>query len=414
MKPNTIHYLFINGNDNSSLAALGELNTYSTSPDESFVLRTSPWNTPLESDSSGEIIGKFITPADGLTSGTHKVSLRNRKTISSGVDESFAEGFFSISIDLQNPPQPSQPNTQPTPIPPQPPQPNTQANTVPKILQANFVVSGNTTIISTANSTGFASNGLFTLTFTDDSYISNGSIAAYEWNFGAVNNFTICSSNTESSAGPHTITFKTINSIEAALVTLKVSDSSSPAITSETTRLIGLRKLPAVIDGGNTEPNVSGPPSCTLTLVPTLSDEVTDIADYSRWGYLNVDPSLGNIGIGYPFLGLVFDTVVSATTSAVLKINAKPSKDYEANVQWTVTTLSGPPITQFTGANVTTVFVSSGGSGYSNTDTIRFSNGQVDGFATLFTNTTGGIVKVSITAGGNFSNGTPVTTESFI
>ena len=57
--------------------------------------------------------------------------------------------------------------------------------------------------------------------------------------------------------------------------------------------------------------------------------------------------------------------------------------------------------------------MSSGGSGYSNTDTIRFSNGQVDGFATLFTNTTGGIVKVSITAGGNFSNGTAVTAESF-
>lgn len=399
LKPNTIHYLFINGNDNSSLAALGELNTDSTSPDEAFVLRTSPWNTPLESDSSGEIIGKFITPANGLTSGTHKVSLRNRKTISSGVDESFAEGFFSISIDLQNPPQS--------------PQPNTQATPAKSPLAAKFGVSGNTTITSTANSTGFASNGLFTLTFTDDSYISNGSIAAYEWNFGAVNNFIICSSNTQSSVGPHTITFKTINSIQDVVVTLKVSDSSSPAITSETSELITLRKLPAVIDGGNTEPNVSGVPSCTLTLVPTLSDEVTDIADYTRWGYLNVDPSLGNIGIGYPFFGFVYDTVVAATTPAVLKINAKPSKDYEANVQWTVTTLSGPPITQFTGANVTTVFVSSGGSGYSNTDTIRFSNGQVDGFATLFTNTTGGIVKVSITARGNFSNGTPVTTELF-
>lgn len=41
-----------------------------------------------------------------------------------------------------------------------------------------------------------------------------------------------------------------------------------------------------------------------------------------------------------------------------------------------------------------------GGTGYSNADTIVFSNGQVNATATLFTNSTGGIANVTITSAG--------------
>lgn len=48
-----------------------------------------------------------------------------------------------------------------------------------------------------------------------------------------------------------------------------------------------------------------------------------------------------------------------------------------------------------------------GGSGYSNSDTIRFSNGQVNATATLTTNATGGITSVTITnAGRGFPSNT--------
>ena len=421
LKPNTIHYLFINGNNNSQLAALGELSG-STKPDESFVTRTSPWNTPLESDSRGEIVGKFILPPNSVSSGTHKLTLRNRNTISSGVDESFAEGLFAVTLDLKDPPQQPQPNTQPPPA-------NTGANTggntsantpvtggntqpTPNVI-ARFIVSGEQTIYAVANSTGYMPNGQFSITFTDDSFVKNGTITAYEWTFGAIPNVIECSSNTLSGAGPHTITYKTTDSVQDVSVSLKVTDNASRI--SETSQTFTLRKLPKIIDSGNTTPNTSlAVPNCNLTLLSSIYDEISDVFDYFRWGVTNVDPLYFNINMNYPYAYFTYDTAAALSTTAVLKIIAKPDKDYEGNVVWTVTTLSGPTISEYEYANLTQVYVTAGGSGYSNSDTVRFSNGQVDAFGTVSTNATGGIAKVTLTSFGNFSNGAPVTVSTFI
>ncbi len=417
LKPNTIHYLFINGNNNSQLAALGELSG-STNPDESFVTRTSPWNTPLESDSRGEIVGKFILPPNSVSSGTHKLTLRNRNTVSSGIDESFAEGLFAVTLDLKNPPQPPQPNTQPPPA-------NTGGNTgnantpitpnttpTPNVI-ARFIVTGEQTIYAVANSTGFMPNGQFSLTFTDDSFVKDGTITAYNWSFGAIADVIECSSNTITGAGPHTITYKTTDSVQDVTVSLKVTDNASRV--SETSQTFTLRKLPKIIDGGNTQPNTAlVVPSCNLVLLASVYDEISDVFDYFRWGYTNVDPLYFNINMNYPYAYFTYDTAAALSTTAVLKIIAKPDKDYEGNVVWTVTTLSGPTITEYEYANLTQVYVTAGGSGYSNSDTVRFSNGQVDAFGTVSTNTTGGIARVTLTSFGNFSNGAPVGTSTFI
>lgn len=417
LKPNTIHYLFINGNNNSQLAALGELSG-STNPDESFVTRTSPWNTPLESDSRGEIVGKFILPQNSVSSGTHKLTLRNRNTISSGIDESFAEGLFAVAIDLRDPPIQPQPNTQPPPA-------NTGANTgantpvtpgntqpTPNVI-ARFVVSGEQTIYAVANSTGYMPNGEFSITFTDDSFVKDGTITAYNWTFGAIADVIECSSNTQTGAGPHTITYKTTDSIQDVTASLKVTDNASRV--SETSQTFTLRKLPKIINGGNTAANTTAAvPNCNLTLLSSVYDEVSDIFDYFRWGYTNVDPGLFGLNVSYPYAFFTYDTAAALSTIAVLKIIAKPDKDYEGNVVWAVTTLSGPTITEYEYANLTQVYVTAGGSGYSNADTVRFSNGQVDAFGSVSTNTTGGITKVILSSFGNFSNGAPVSTSTFI
>ena len=420
LKPNTIHYLFINGNNNSQFAALGEISNASAT-DESYVLRTSPWNTPLESDSRGEIVGKFILPPNSVTSGTHKLTLRNRNTISSGIDESFAEGLFAVSIDLKDPPVQAQPNTQPPPA-------NTGSNTggntsantpvtgntqpTPNVI-ARFLVSGDQTIYAVANSTGYMPNGQFSITFTDDSFVKDGTITAYNWSFGAIADLVECSSNTTTGAGPHTITYKTADAVQDVTISLKVTDSASRV--SESVETITLRKLPKIVDGGNTAPNTAlVVPSCNLYLLPSVFDEVSDVYDYNVWGYRNIDPTFYNIEINYPYAYFTYDTVSALRTTAVMKIIAKPDKDYEGNVVWTVTTLSGPTITEYEYANLTQVYVTAGGSGYSNSDTVRFSNGQVDAFGTVSTNSTGGISKVTLTSFGNFSNGTPAATSTFV
>lgn len=400
LKPNTIHYLFINGNNNSGLAALGELNTSNTgAPDEGFVTRTTPWNTPLTSDSRGEIVGKYIIPAQAVTSGTHRLSLRNKQTISSGTDESLAEGYFSVSIDLKDPPVLINP-----PI----------ANTDPKkpsntgLVQANFIISGDQTIFAVANSTGYLPNGQFSLTFTDDTYTTNSTITAYEWFFGAVNTYVTCSSNTISGVGPHTITYTTVDDVQDVAISLKVTDNT--AVISETTKIVTLRKLLGILDS-NTTPNTGGTPSCTLTLLPTIDNEVTDIYDYYRWNYQGVRGEYEKFG--YPYFGFVYNAITAISSGAIMKVQAKPDKNYEANVVWTVTNQSGPAIITLTNANVSHVYVSTGGSGYSNSDTIRFSNGQVDAFGTLTTNATGGIAAIYLGSRGNFSNGAPISTESY-
>ncbi|MDC3266472.1 DUF4815 domain-containing protein, partial [bacterium] len=93
LKPNTVHYLFINENENSEYSAMGEISSTPNASDETFVTRTTTWGVPLETDSRGELIGKFITPAFSLKSGTHRLSLRDRRSRSTGLDTSYADAY---------------------------------------------------------------------------------------------------------------------------------------------------------------------------------------------------------------------------------------------------------------------------------------------------------------------------------
>ena len=432
LKPNTVHYLFINNNNNSQFAALGELSTSPNAGDETFVTRTSPWGTVLESDSRGEIIGKFIVPALALKSGTHKLTLRNRNTLTRGLDDSLAEAYFTIDIALVDPPVIVRPDPPPPPdantpsantLPPAgntsdpPPSGNTpSSNNDPRVkllpeVFARFVYTGDTTVYAEANSSGYVANGLFTLTFTDDSYAKNGSITAYAWNFGSREGVITASSNTTTGVGPHTITFNTINSIEDVNVSLTVTATGPDGTeTREHSQTIRLRKLPKVIE--IVPPTPAAVPNVELVLLSSAVNEVSNPYTYEYWDpyafnpyfYLNLKP---------PYNFLSYNTATALGSNTVMKITAKPSVDYEGNVVWSVTPVSGPAITTYSYANVTEVYVSSGGTGYSNTDTIRFSNGQVDGFATLFTDDAGAITYVQLTSKGNFSDGTAVTQQTF-
>lgn len=430
LKPNTIHYLFINNNNNSQYAALGELSTTPGAGDETFVTRTSPWGTVLESDSRGELIGKFIVPALALKSGTHKLSIRDRNTLTRGLDDSYAEAYFSIDINLVDPPvivQPDPPpppdaNTPPPkPLPPEantsdpPPSGNTPtSNNDPRVKPlpeafARFVATGDTTVYAVANTSGYVANGLFTLTFTDDSYVKNGSITAYAWNFGAQPGVVTCSTNTATGVGPHTVTFNTINSVQDVTISLTITDSA--AQTKEHSQTIRLTKLPKVIELQPVTPTVT--PNVELVLLSSVVNEISDPFIYSLWNQYEFNPIFQD-SLNLPYNLLTYNTASALGSNTVMKITAKPSIDYEGNVVWTVTPISGPATTTYSYANLTQVYVTAGGSGYSNTDTIRFSNGQVDGFATLYTDDAGAITYVQLTSRGNFSDGSAATQQTFV
>lgn len=430
LKPNTIHYLFINNNNNSDLAALGELSTTPGAGDETFVTRTTPWGTVLESDSRGEIIGKFVVPSLSLKSGTHKLTIRNRNTLTRGLDDSIAEAYFTVDISIveppviivPDPPPPPDANTPPPkPLPPEantvdpPPSGNTPvSNNDPRITPlpeafARFVYTGDTTIYAEANSTGFVSNGAFVLTFTNDSFVKDGSITAYNWNFGAISGVVNCSSNTTTGVGPHTITFQTINSVQDVTVTLTITDSASQV--KEHSQSIRLTKLPKVIELQPAEPTPT--PNVELVLLPSVVNGISDPFLYEQWKTQQFWP-LFTDALHLPYNLISFNTGVGLGANTVMKITAKPSIDYEGNVVWTVTPESGPPLSTFSYANVTQIYVVGGGTGYSNSDTIRLSNGQVDGFATLYTDGSGSIQFVQLTSKGNFTNGSAATQQTFI
>ena len=429
LKPNTIHYLFVNNNNNSDFAALGELSSTPNAGDEKFVTRTSPWGTVLETDSRGEIIGKFVVPALTLKSGTHKLTIRNRNTLTRGLDDSFAEAYFTIDIATIDPPVIVTPNT------PGPPDANTPANTglpptgntsdpppsgntvtanndprvkrLPKAF-ARFVYTGDTTVYGTANSSGYLANGAFTLTFTDDSYVKDGSITAYAWNFGAVSGIVNCSSNTATGVGPHTITFQTINAVTDVNVTLTITDSA--ANTKEHSQVIRLSKLPKIC--GLTPVDPTATPNTDIALLSTLINDVSDPFIYAMWKPYQFNPTLADT-LDLPYNLLTYNGGTSLGGNTVLRIIAKPCVDFEGSIGWTVTPITGSALRSFTEANLTQVYVTSGGTGYSNTDTIRFSNGQVDAFATMFTDSSGSIQYVQLSSRGNFTDGTAVTQETF-
>lgn len=429
LKPNTVHYLFINNNNNSEFAALGELSSTPTAGDETFVTRSSPWGTALESDSRGEIIGKFIVPAVSLTSGTHKLTIRNRNALTRGLDDSLAEAYFTIDINVieppvivqPNPPSPPDANTPSTnPLPPtgNTTDPNPTGNTVTSNNDiriqplpdsfARFITAGDLTIYAEANSSGYVSNGTFSLTFTDDSYVKNGSITAYSWNFGAVDGVITCSSNTATGVGPHTVTFKTLNSIEDINVSLTITDSASQV--KEHSQSLRLRKLPKVIELMPVTATVT--PNVELVLLSSVVNDVSDTYIYDQWNQYEFPPIYWQ-AYAPPYAFFTYDSTSSLGSNTVMNVTAKPSVDYEGNVVWTVTQVTGPPTTTYSYANLTAIYVSTGGTGYSNNDTIRFSNGQVDGFATLYTDTAGAIQYVQLTSKGNFSNGAPVSSDTY-
>jgi Domain of unknown function (DUF4815) len=421
LKPNTIHYLFINDNNNSQYAALGELSSTPNAGDETFVTRSSPWGTVLETDSRGEIIGKFIVPALALKSGTHKLTLRNRNTLNRGIDESFADAYFTIDITLQQPPVVIQPNT---PGPPDantpanttlPPPANSTTNTVVTLPEAfaRFTYTGETTVTAQQDANGYIANGTFTLTFTDDSFVKNGSITAYEWNFntGDFPEIGILNVNTTvTGVGPHTVTFSTDKAVQDVLVTLTITDSAGEKKrNSQPIRLTKLVKPPIVVPPPATPPTV---PNVELTFVTSEVNQVSDPYIYNSWNVFEFRDSFHR-GFNTPYLNLTYDTGTSLGTNTVVKVIAKPSVDYQGYIGWTVTPVSATSLRTFTQANLTQVYVEAGGSGYSNSDTIRFSNGQVDAYATVITDAYGSIRYVELDTMGNFSNGAPVTQQTF-
>ena len=420
LKPNTIHYLFINDNNNSEYAALGELSGTPNAGDESFVTRSTPWGTILETDSRGEMIGKFIVPALALRSGTHKLTVRNRNTLNRGIDESYADAYFTVDIALQQPPIIVDP---PVPPPPDantpantglPPPSNNSTNTVITLPEAfaRFTYTGNTTVVATRDANGYISNGVFTLTFTDDSFVKNGSITAYEWNFntGDFPEIGILNVNTTlTGVGPHTIPFTTDRAVLDVLVTLTITDSAfGKKSNSQQIRLTKLIPPPIIVAPPATPPAV---PNVALTFVASEINQISDPYSYASWSTDAYLPSF--TGLNLPYLSLTYDAGVSLGTNTVVRVIAKPSVDYQGYIGWTVTPVSATSLRIFTQANLTQDYVETGGSGYSNNDTIRFSNGQVDAYATIFTDDAGSISYVELASRGNFSDGTPVTQQTF-
>jgi len=398
LKPNTTHYLFIDNQYNlTSQAALGELSSTPNAQDETFVTRTTPWGTPLVSDSRGEIIGKFILPAATIKVGVHKLTLVNRESLAAGSDESIAQTFFTIDISANDPPK--------NPGNPQP------GNTTPSSnLFAHYTFTGNTTITSVVTN-GITANGTFVLTFTDDSYTNQGTITSYSWNFGAVPGLITCSSNTATGVGPHTISFDTLNSVEDVIVSLAITTSAGA--TREFAKQIRLTKL--LQTGGIAAPGTpTNPEGMLLRLIPSLFDDYSDLKAYGDWSQYTTDIGLGLAVDTLPYNMLTYNAGLSLGSNTTLKILAQPAIDYQGNVVWTVTTQSGDPLPAISYANITQVYVTAGGSNYSNSDTIQFSNGQVDGYASIQTNTTGGIVLVKVTGRGNFTDGTITTPDSFV
>jgi hypothetical protein len=266
--------------------------------------------------------------------------------------------------------------------------------------------------VATRDANGYISNGVFTLTFTDDSFVKNGSITAYEWNFntGDFPEIGILNVNTTlTGVGPHTIPFTTDRAVLDVLVTLTITDSANEKKSnSQQIRLTKLIPPPIIVAPPATPPAV---PNVALTFVASEINQISDPYSYASWSTDAYLPSF--TGLNLPYLSLTYDAGVSLGTNTVVRVIAKPSVDYQGYIGWTVTPVSATSLRTFTQANLTQVYVETGGSGYSNNDTIRFSNGQVDAFATIFTDDAGSISYVELASRGNFSDGTPVTQQTF-
>lgn len=443
LKPNTTHYLFVDNINNSSLSALGEISSTPNALDETFVERNSNWGAALTTDSRGELIGKFIIPALSLKTGTHKLSVRNRATLTTGIDDSIAECYFTIDVTTVDPPVIIEPQfmlppdagiavTRPAPaqLSSYAPNPTGEAGSVtdsstvsgatsnndirtvylPDIF-ARFMVSGDTVITSRDVSSNVVANGQFSLTFTDDSFVKNGSISSYSWDFGSIDGLIFPSSSSASGPGPHTITYNITNSVEDVKVVLKITDTQGRS--SAYSKVIRLHKLLRV--SALQEPAVpapSNPEGMSLYLYPTVFNEVSDYRLYQQWSNTAFSPGLANV-VNLPLSVYTYNSVAGLGSNTVLKIIAKPAINYTGYVEWVKTKVSGYTLPEYTAANITQIYVTSGGTGYSNTDIINLSNGQVQGFASLVTNSAGGITSVVVTARGNFTDGTPATTTSF-
>lgn len=469
LKPNLDHYLFINNINNSALAALGEI-ANTESRDESYVERTGYWGSPLTSDSRGELVGKFIIPALALKTGTHKLTLRNRDTVTTGIDESLAECYFTIDVSTIDPPVIINPSTlmippddrigtttqlpsnyglirgaggniEPIPVGEEAPvsdfapnptgeagsivvSNNTSNGTITNATEPNdvrvialpeifarFTVSGNTIITSEINANNEIDEGVFSLTFTDDSYVKNATIATYEWDFGYSQDLIKPSSNTASGIGPHTINYTLYNSIDDVKVTLTITDTEGRKSTYS--KLIRLQKLLKAIVIEEPPPAVNTVPvSAGLYIYPSIYNQLSDLRLYRQWNKQAFNPAVTAV-LRLPNLLFSYNGVAGLGANNVLKLVAKPTYNYAANVVWSKTLLTGAALPNVTYANVGAIYATSGGTGYSNSDTINLSNGQVEAFATLITNGTGAIQSVTVTAMGNFTDGTAATTSTF-
>ena len=431
LKPKIRHYLYIDNIDISELAALGEV-ANSSATDDSFVTKTSQWGAELVSDSRGELVAKFTIPPLFLEAGVHKISLTSKNTLSSGVSESTAIAYLTIG-NYSSPPiivDPGEPggvisNTGPSvPVVP---------NTQPTQLAANFIISGNTTV----NFKGSTTQNTYslwgaTLTFTDDVTLAPGtSITSYEWTIvddsvkskiGVLNSsyapiwqglqsVQLSSAKpTITGAGPKTFTFQCPPGDFVLPITLKVTDNNGK--TSTITKKITVTTLDSPV-------TFKAPDGTLITdldvglIITTLSD-TSDYRKYIDWKTQSFKEQVSD-ALKLPLLTLAGRENISIGINEGIRIIAKPNYNIPGTFSWEWRQLSPTPASRISSpfpfysyVEATELLVLNGGTGYSNTDTIKLSNGYVDATASLITNSVGGIVDVIITSPGYFISNTNV------
>ena len=443
LKPNVVHNIYINDIDISPNAALGEVQNPNDG-EHTFVERTSVWGTPLQSDSRGEIVGKFYTGTATLPTGTHKLTLSSRRNTDSDLEESVAIAYFVIDAaagKIITPPI----VFPPPPPPPPPPSANTPANTsidsnglnrdLPYEVRAGYITTGDYFI--QYGDEGYGGDVTYA-EFTFDARFmkaNNVIINNYKFDFNKDSQIEAFDSATNTSLalidqatyynspGPHKIKYKLpvgVTSFGHSLQ-LTVTYPDRPKrqgdvgveIANYSTK-VTVAPPPPIIQTSNG--SVSAGLLATnlkVSLLPTLYNDLSDYRHYIEWNTEASSPSVKN-ALKLPLLGWQSSGVQLGNNNDSIKLVAKSNYQIAGEFEWQWEPIDGTTYPNYSFANITAVYVTSGGTGYSNNDTIRFSNGYIDALATIQTNSSGGIVAVNVVSEGDFTNATPVTSSTYV
>jgi len=239
--PNARHYISIDSTDYSSSAVQGKIDSPAAIAPVNVTV-DGIYGAPIYSDSAGVVYG-IVTIPGNITIGNHTLNVTG-SPITKGIQFSSATGGLTIDVVVKipepPPPAPPPPPPPPAPEPPLPPPPDGQ----PPIQPPTIVVEAIPSFEYTGSTYIGVDQSEHVLTFTDTTSYNDEAPASYLWNFALTNPNTttfVSSKLTETTQGPHTVTYTISEQATSFDVKFKVTTSSGK--TYEVVKTINLIRV---------------------------------------------------------------------------------------------------------------------------------------------------------------------------